>query len=305
MSEMGLLLAEIQALKRRIQALETVSEHPGFAASDVARLSQNNTFSGIQTIPNTGLHLLDTNASHDLIIAPGSDLSADVTLSLVMTANRTLTLSGNATLNQDVSTAGSPAFAQVNADNLRLDGNTLSSTSGGVNVTPLAGQNLTMTISGAGIFDVRGAYSYFGQDGGNTYIFGNTFNFANHVDANSSGWINYSGYAAGATRFRDLNIGDGKNTSIAFFDGSAGSVGIGTIVPTAKTHIDQASTTAAIPVLTLDQADLSEEFINFVGTVGTGNSIEAVGAKSLTTTHFLRMQIDGVGYVYVPAGTIA
>ena len=34
------------------------------------------------TIPNTGLHLLDTDASHDLIIKPGSDLSADKTLTI-------------------------------------------------------------------------------------------------------------------------------------------------------------------------------------------------------------------------------
>lgn len=34
------------------------------------------------TIPNAGLHLLDTNASHDLIIAPGSDLTADRTLTI-------------------------------------------------------------------------------------------------------------------------------------------------------------------------------------------------------------------------------
>lgn len=40
------------------------------------------TFTGEVTIPNTGLHLLDTNASHDLIIKPGSDLSADRTLTL-------------------------------------------------------------------------------------------------------------------------------------------------------------------------------------------------------------------------------
>jgi hypothetical protein len=40
------------------------------------------TFTGVVTIPNTGLHLLDTNASHDLIIKPGSDLSADRTLTL-------------------------------------------------------------------------------------------------------------------------------------------------------------------------------------------------------------------------------
>jgi len=69
------------------------------------------------TTTNTGLHILDTNASHDLIIAPGSDLTADRTLTLTTgDANRTLTLTGNATLNQDVSTAGSPAFAGLTVD---------------------------------------------------------------------------------------------------------------------------------------------------------------------------------------------
>src|SRR3990167_4872387 len=37
---------------------------------------------GTFTLLNTGLHLLDTNASHDLIIKPGSDLTADKTLTL-------------------------------------------------------------------------------------------------------------------------------------------------------------------------------------------------------------------------------
>lgn len=36
MSETNLLLAEIQRLKREVRALQTVTEHPGFAASDVA-----------------------------------------------------------------------------------------------------------------------------------------------------------------------------------------------------------------------------------------------------------------------------
>lgn len=39
------------------------------------------TFAGV-TLGNTGLHVLDTNASHDLIIKPESDLSADRTLSI-------------------------------------------------------------------------------------------------------------------------------------------------------------------------------------------------------------------------------
>lgn len=52
------------------------------------------------TLPNTGLHLLDTNASHDLIIAPGSDLTADHTLTITTgDADRTLTVAGNASVN--------------------------------------------------------------------------------------------------------------------------------------------------------------------------------------------------------------
>ncbi len=68
---------------------------------------------------------------------------------------------------------------------------------------------------------------------------------------------------------------------------------------------DQASTTAAIPVLLLDQADLSEEMIEFVSTIGTGNAIEAAVAKTLTTTHFIKVTLPGSLTRYIPAGTIA
>lgn len=66
------------------------------------------------TLPNTGLHLLDPDASHDLIIAPGSNLSADRTLTVTTgDANRTLTLSGDAALNQNLRTADSPTFVNL------------------------------------------------------------------------------------------------------------------------------------------------------------------------------------------------
>lgn len=84
-----------------------------------------------------------------------------------------------------------------------------------------------------------------------------------------------------------------------------GNVIIGNTAASGKFHVDQSSASAAIPVQVLDQADLSEEFIEFVSTVGVGNPIEAVGAKSLTTTHFIRVSIDGVGMRYMPVGTIA
>ena len=84
-----------------------------------------------------------------------------------------------------------------------------------------------------------------------------------------------------------------------------GNVGVGLTVPTAKLHVDQASTTAAIPVLILDQADVSEEMIEFNTTIGIGNAIEAVGAKALTTTHFIKITIPGALTRYIPCGTIA
>ena len=59
-----------------------------------------------------------------------------------------------------------------------------------------------------------------------------------------------------------------------------------------QAHIDQASTTAAIPVLTLDQADLSEEFIDFVTTVGAGNPIDT-GSGGGTSYGGLRIAVNG------------
>lgn len=64
------------------------------------------------TLANNGLRVLDTNGSHYLQITPGSDLTANRIFTLTTgDAARTLTMTGNATLNQDVSTTGSPTFA--------------------------------------------------------------------------------------------------------------------------------------------------------------------------------------------------
>lgn len=80
---------------------------------------------------------------------------------------------------------------------------------------------------------------------------------------------------------------------------------VGPTAATGKLHVDQDSTTAAIPVLVLDQADISEQMIEFVTTIGTGNAIEAVGAKVLTTTHFIKVTLPGGLTRYIPCGTIA
>lgn len=95
------------------------------------------------TTANTGLHILDTNASHDLIIAPGSDLTADRTLTVTTgDADRTLTISGNATISQDYSSSGSPTFASPSVTTLELG-------SGGAT-------DATLARSAAGIVTVEG-----------------------------------------------------------------------------------------------------------------------------------------------------
>jgi hypothetical protein len=87
---------------------------------------------------------------------------------------------------------------------------------------------------------------------------------------------------------------------------SAGDFGIGISASlAAKLHVDQSATDGAKPVLYLDQADVSEEMIEFNTTIGVGNAIEAVGGKTLTITHFIKTTITGVGTRYIPAGTIA
>lgn len=63
-----------------------------------------------------------------------------------------------------------------------------------------------------------------------------------------------------------------------------------------RTILDGASASglADIPLISMDGL-----------TAGTGNTLEAVASKTLTTTHFIKVNVDGVGTRYFPIGTIA
>lgn len=92
----------------------TVANGDGASGNPTLSLPADVLIPTVLTVPNTGLHLLDTNASHDLIIAPGSDLTADRTLTVTTgDSSRTLTISGNTTISQDYSTTGNPQFATI------------------------------------------------------------------------------------------------------------------------------------------------------------------------------------------------
>lgn len=72
-----------------------------------------------------------------------------------------------------------------------------------------------------------------------------------------------------------------------------GKVGINDTTPDAKLDIVQSSTTAAIPVLKLEQLDLSEEFIRFESTVGAGNPIDTAALGAYYGK--IRVYVEGVG----------
>jgi len=109
-------------------------------------------------------------------------------------------------------------------------------------------------------------------------------------------------YGVGKEIFFSTDTGTTKHVLID----TSGNVIIGAAPAAgAQLHVDQVSDVGAIPVLYLDQADVSEEMIEFNTTIGIGNAIEAVGAKTLTTTHFIKVTLPGPLTRYIPCGTIA
>jgi len=79
---------------------------------------------------------------------------------------------------------------------------------------------------------------------------------------------------------------------------AGGTIGMGGVAaPAAQCHIDQSSSTAAIPVLTLDQADISEGLINFIGSERgvinqTANSATSVRVEANGTVYRLALYVD-------------
>ena len=82
------------------QTLEDAVDGAAVRSAISAAASGANTDVTSVYLNNTGLKVKDTNATHGLSIVPGSDLTADRTLTITTgDANRALTLSGDATIN--------------------------------------------------------------------------------------------------------------------------------------------------------------------------------------------------------------
>lgn len=104
----------------------------------------------------------------------------------------------------------------------------------------------------------------------------------------------------------DFRIESDTDTSLLVADAGNNAVGIGAYPGTSgKLVVTQTSATGAIPTLYLNQSDIDQPLIQLETTIGTGNAIEAVGAKTLTPTHFIMIEIPGGLTRYIQCGTIA
>lgn len=85
----------------------TVTNGDGVSGNPTLSLPADVAIPTVVTVPNTGLHLLDTNATHDLIVAPGSNLTADRTLTVTTgDANRTLNIGAWTSWTPTISSGG-------------------------------------------------------------------------------------------------------------------------------------------------------------------------------------------------------
>ena len=87
-------------------------------------------------------------------------------------------------------------------------------------------------------------------------------------------------------------------THALFIDGSADKIGLGTSGPTsAFVTIDQASSTGAIAVLTLDQGDADQEFIRFDGSTASDQSASLTTDTSVgSLTGHIRVNLNGTDF---------
>ena len=98
----------------------------------------------------------------------------------------------------------------------------------------------------------------------------------------------------------DFRIEGDGDAYLFFTDAGNDRVGIGIpsgAAPGGKLEVDQSSTTGAIPVLTLDQADTDQEFINFQGTSNSDQSSSISTDTSVgSLTGHIRVAVNGTDY---------
>ena len=188
-----------------------------------------------------------------------------------ITANGTLDVAGDVNFN-----GGEFVFNQAGADlNFTIEGNTathLIFCDAGNDRVGINNASPSVTLDVVGTAKISG----------NVDLDGGTFTF-NDTQADL-----------------DFRIEGDGDEYLFFTDAGNDRVGIGIpsgAAPNGKLEVDQYSTSAAIAVLTLDQGDADQEFINFQGTTASDQSSSLTTDTSVgSITGHIRVAINGTDY---------
>ena len=184
-------------------------------------------------------------------------------------ANGTLTVSGNTSLD-----GGTFVFNESSADvDFRIESNGNANAVfvdagndrvGIMNASPSVELDVTGAIKASGAIDFDGGSFTFNDSGASV----------------------------------DFRAETNTLTHALFIDGSADKIGLGTSGPTsAFVTIDQASSTGAIAVLTLDQGDADQEFIRFDGSTASDQSASLTTDTTVgSLTGHIRVNINGTDF---------
>jgi hypothetical protein len=186
-----------------------------------------------------------------------------------ITANGTLTVSGNTSLD-----GGSFVFNESSADlNFRIEGNNDA--------------NLFFSDAGNDRIGIKTA-----SPSTELHVVGG-IKATGGIDFDGGGFtFNDSGASV------DFRAETNTLTHAMFIDGSADKIGFGTSAPTSGfVNIDQASSTGAIAVLTLDQGDGDQEFIRFDGSTASDQSASLTTDTSVgSLTGHIRVNVNGTDF---------
>ena len=163
------------------------------------------------------------------------------------------------------------------------------------NIAQTIGSILTSVAAPAAL-TIQSANANSANKGGNLFLkagnsqganLGGELEFypGNHDGTGSSGNHTFWGYnSVGATQ------------KIMTLIGASKYVGIGIDTPATPLHVKANGFPANIPVATLEQLDIDESFVNFVGTSGaaSANSLSSSAAAAGAKTGAIRIKINGV-----------
>jgi hypothetical protein len=238
----------------------TVANGDGVGGNPTLSLPADVQIPTILTTPNSGLHVLDTDASHDLIITPGSNLTADRILTVTTgDSARTLTMSGNATISQDYSITGNPQFATIELG--AASDTTLSRSSAGVLAVEgvTVSMNSTTAVHTVGTIELGAASdtTLARSSAGNMSIEGNVVYRAGGTDVT---------LADGGT---GQSLTDPNADRIMFWDDSAGLI----------TWLDWATSTGVEITGTTIQMTSNQRTLGINYTIDGGGSVITTGSK--------------------------